>query len=230
MRSKFASNAIAKKPARKTPSPTQLFNLTGLANTSKTIAEQAAMIRKVKVSSRTAKQKKLLRILNAARKEEKERKKRTGPIMKMKTGATNFVLEGSPSAGSVKSASPIRSGSGSAKKVKSPSSGSGSGSGSGKTKAVYAAAAARARAAAAASRAGGYTRPSAKKTAATRVARSPASPPKGVTKRNATLTRLIENMQKQKGATSEVRRMAAADTTTATIRNARGGKGYYSMM
>lgn len=216
MRSKFAGNAIAKKPAKKTPSPPKKsFNLTGLTNGVVSMSQQVARIRKKKVKDRTTKEKKILRLYIKSRKNESNRKKRTGPAMKMKTGGTNFTLLGSSSNG--------QSGSGS---VGGASSGGSSSPNSGKTKAKYMAAAAKVRAAMVVP-AGGYIRPKPK---AKPVPSVRVSPPKakGPTPRNDRIRKLIENMQKQKAVPESVRRMAAKPTT-ATIRNQRGSKGYYSL-
>ena len=225
MRAKFAANAIAKKPAKKTPSPPKKsFNLTGLSN-GLSMNQRVARIRKKKVKDRTTKEKKILRLYTQSRKNESNRKKRMGPAAKIKTtGATNFVLEGSPQNGGSNSGSPQngRSNSGSVgggRKSASPNSG--------KRKAKYIAAAAKARAAAMVP-AGGYARPKPKAKA---VPSARVSPPKakGPTPRNDRIRKLMENMQKQKAAPLDVRRMAAAKTETATIKNERGSKGYYSM-
>jgi hypothetical protein len=216
MRYKFAGNAIAEKPAKKTPSPQKKsFNQTGLATGSNvfTLKERVALIRKKKVANRTTKEKRILRLYTSSQKNESNRKRRLAPTMQMMTGATNFVLEGSPNN---KPGSSPNSGGG--RKSASPNSG--------KRKAKYIAAAAKARAAAMVP-AGGYARPKPK---AKYVPSARVSPPKakGPTPRNDRIRKLIENMQKQKAVPENVRRMAAKPTTT-TIRNQQGSKGYYSL-
>ena len=233
MRAKFASNAIAKKPARRTPTPPkQGMNLTTLRGNSRTIQQEVALIRKKKAKNRTARDKKLLRIYEKSQKDEKERKKRKGPpnpSLRMMTGATNFVLEGTSPGG--RSAASGRSGGRSGSRSGSGgSSRSSAGPNSGERMARLKAAAAAVRAAA--GQTSEFKRPIKKtrKTSASPKAKPP-SPPKGNSPRVDRVRKLMENMRSQRPAPPEVRRMVAANVQRepVTIRNV-GGKGYYSMV